>query len=216
MKNLILILLLFFVATVCSAQVELEANKKGEYRVKEDAQEYATSSITAEPEAIRYIESFSKAIYNPNSFIVIEKSKKTIKMTGLFKALKDFKEKGILFNSDENKIVFLEKKEEREEKSFILIFVIISIILMIILNMMFKKDIGVAAAITAFGAAAAFAAAAITAGVAFIAALIGVGAALTLVFALAKNNHKKYKIAVIIYYTSMALYFIFMFLKKMI
>jgi hypothetical protein len=197
MKNLILILLLFFVATVCSAQVELEANKKGKYRVKEDAQEYATSSITAEPEAIRYIESFSEAIENPNSFISIDKSEKIIKMTGLFKASKEFKEKGVLFNSDENKIVFIEKKEEREEKSFILILAIISVVLIIISNILYNKN-------KRDSLLATFAVAAVVAAAA---------AAATATATTTENDYKNYKLAVIIYYIlMMALYFAFMFL----
>jgi hypothetical protein len=141
MKKLALFFLMFFVVTLCSAQI-LEKSNQGEYRIVHEKEEiyWEKTNITFDKKSQRYIKHFFEAIQNPDSFIVVEESKKISRMTGVFKVLKEKKERGILFDSKENKVVFLEKKEEGEGKSFLLVFAIISIILMIISNIFSKKE----------------------------------------------------------------------------
>lgn len=208
----VIVLFTMICSAHCSAQMKLEKNNKGDYRFKTDTLEWVNTNIVAEPEAIRYIKNFSQAISAPNSFILIEKSEKILKMVGPFKALKKTTERGIYFDSSENKIVFIEKKEELEIITPLLIFGMLSVILMIISSILKKEKRAYAALTTAALAALVVAlttfivATVITA----LVAATALGAALV-VAATAESNHKASKIFVVIYYIIMTAYFILMF-----
>ena len=229
---------LSFSFLVCNAQVELEVNKSGVYRAKQEAQDFVASNIVAEPEALKYIERFSEAISSPYSLILVEKSEKIIKMTGFFEVLKEVNEKAILFNSNENKVVFVEINEERKEKSFLLIFGLISITLMILSNILIRRKRNrvlltasfavsttlilsffiTAVLVIVFASIAAFKSTLTFAPVfAFASVFISVAAFVSIVIAFLSviaftESYRSYKGFVAIYYMLIAVYFIFMFL----
>jgi len=201
MKKVVIFLLLVSVVAICNAQI-VEKNSSGDYRVALEQEEWQKTGIRAEEEVWDYTEFFPEAIANPNSRISVEESERIVKMTGLFKALKEVEEKGIIFNSDENKITFIEPEKE-EEESFVLIFAFVSVFFMLIANILFKIKNSFFAAAAAVAAAAAFVAAAAAA---FVTAVTAAA------FVTGDINNKGYKVFVIIYYIFMAAYFIFMFL----
>ncbi len=85
MKEKIALLLLLFVTTVCSAQIKLEANGDGDYRVEE--KEWRSSEITAEPDALQYLERFSQAIESPGTPILVGKEIEILRLKPVFKIL---------------------------------------------------------------------------------------------------------------------------------
>jgi len=221
MKKVVIFLLLVSVVAICNAQI-VERNSNGDYRVVIEEEKWQGVGVVAEEEAWFYIKFFPEAISNPNSLISVEKSERIMKITGLFKALKKVEEKNILFNPNENKIVFVEEEEEKEEKSFILVFALASVLLMFASNISFKMKNsfwGSAAFAAAFVAAAAFAVAAavavavaVAAAAAFAAAVAAAVAVAVAVAVAADINNKGYKFFVTIYYIFMSAYFIFIFL----
>lgn len=138
MKNLIL-LAFFFVTTICSAQIELEGNKEGVYRVKEDTQEWALSGITAEFEAIKYVDKFPQAINDPGTPILVKQDKKVLKLKPVFKELVEVKKNFIIYNNSTEAINYLETKETKEEFSYLVLIIVASLILIIISTILFKK-----------------------------------------------------------------------------
>lgn len=139
MKKLVVLFAIAFFTTICGAQIRLEKSSNEAFRLKEDSLEWQTSNVVAEPEAVQYIESFSKAIAAPDSIIFIEITGKIIKMSGPFTSLDEVTGKGIAFNSKENKIVFVEKKEKQEVKSPLFVLGALSVVFMILANLILKK-----------------------------------------------------------------------------
>ncbi len=131
MKQLAL-LVLFFAATVCSAQVELENNEKGDFRVKENNQDWKSSNISSEPKAMEYKEYFSQAISSPGKKILVKRSEKIIKLKLVFKELIGIKECFIVYDDSAKTIKYLESDEQKEKTSYLILLDIISLILMII------------------------------------------------------------------------------------
>jgi len=98
MKNLVF-LILFFITTVCSAQIELESNKEGVYRIKEDTyyikedtQGWVSSGVIAEFESVDYIDKFFQAINNPGTPVLVEREEKILKLRLVLKELIEVKE----------------------------------------------------------------------------------------------------------------------------
>jgi hypothetical protein len=214
MKKLIAFFVFVFVATICSAQVELEGNKEGVYRIKENTQEWAPSEITAEPEAVKYIDNFSQAISAPDIPILVGQSEKILKLKPVFKKLVEVEEHFIVYKEDGDSIGFFIKVKKREEPSYLILFSIASILLMVISNILFKKscDVATLAAAFTFAVTAAFVAAftfAVTA--AFVAAFAATFAAFAAAFA-ATAAYKDYKVVFIIFYILMAIHIILLFI----
>jgi hypothetical protein len=214
MKKLIAFFVFVFVATICSAQVELEGNKEGVYRIKENTQEWAPSEITAEPEAVKYIDNFSQAISAPDIPILVGQSEKILKLKPVFKKLVEVEEHFIVYKEDGDSIGFFIKVKKREEPSYLILFSIASILLMVISNILFKKSCDVAtlaatfAVTAAFVAAFTFAAFAATFAFVFAAAFAFVAAVAFVAAAFADIN---YKVASIIFYILMVVHIILLF-----
>jgi hypothetical protein len=212
MKKLIAFFVFVFVATICSAQVELEGNKEGVYRIKENTQEWAPSEITAEPEAVKYIDNFSQAISAPDIPILVGQSEKILKLKPVFKKLVEVEEHFIVYKEDGDSIGFFIKVKKREEPSYLILFSIASILLMVISNILFKKSCDVAAFaafVAAFAAAFTFAAFA-----AFVAAFtfaVTAAFAATFAAAFAAFADINYKVASIIFYILMVVHIILLF-----
>jgi len=156
MKNLLL-LILFFVTTVCISQIELEYSQEGVYRIKEGSQEWASSKITAEPKAVKYIDRFPQAINNAGEPILVEKNAKTLKLKPVFKKLVEVEARFIAYNDFTKVISYFELKKIQEETYYLVLFSFLSIFLMMISNIFFKKDYKLLAIIAnAFSVLAAF------------------------------------------------------------
>ncbi|MDD3711324.1 MAG: hypothetical protein PHP37_01865 [Patescibacteria group bacterium] len=217
MKKLFVFFVFTFVAIICSAQVELEGNKEGVYRVKEDTQEWAPSKITAEYEAIKYINKFSQAISSPDTPILAERSEEVLKLKLIFKKLVEVKERFIFYNSQTNNIDYIETlPAEREESSYLILFSIASILLMVVSNILFKMGkcgfAALTAALTALTAAFALTAGtavAVTAGTAV--AVIAAAFVAIVASVVDDKDRKKYKVASIIFYVSIAVHIILLF-----
>ncbi len=213
MKNVFVFLVLLFTTMVCSAQVSLEQSKQtGKYRAEvKSPEEWEKPGIVAEEYAMKYIKYFPQATSNPDSFLLVYKWKETIKMVGPFKALKMHVEEGILFNSEKNKIFFIEKKELREERSFLFIFSILSVIFMIISSILFSINkkratdfVAIAAYVAIVAAFIAFVSGALQSGLLLFLAVVFAASSLT-------EKFKNYVISVILYYILMVLCFIYLF-----
>ncbi len=209
MKKLLFIFL-FFLVTICNAQIKLESNKEGTYRVKEKTEEWIPSEITSDLEAIKYLDKFYQAIQNPGTAILVERNEKKLKLKLVFKKLVETEEQFIVYKEASNNIHFFTNVETKEESSYLILLSITSMFLMIISNALYKrrKD----------GAAAAFAFAVflIAASAAFVAAFTAFGlfliAASAAAFAfVAFVTDKDYKVTSIKFYILMALYIVLLF-----
>jgi len=214
MKNLA-IFVLFFVTTVCSAQIELEGNKEGIYRVKKDAQEWAPSGITAEPKAIEHINSFSQAINNPGTPILVEQSEKILKLKSVFKKLVEVKEHFIVYNDSTKTISYLKSKKVKENSSYLILFSIMLLTLMILSNILYKKNYTFTAFVVSVllgGLAIAFTAISdVTFVVALITALMAFNALLA-AFTVIGALDKSYKLLSKTFYILMAIHFVLLFI----
>lgn len=137
-KILFSLLMLLFSIFVCQAQVKLEVNGSGEYRAK-STPDYVESGISADSAAMEYIDYFPQAVSNPMSIVPVGETEKIKKMTTLFKALKEIKKSGIIYDLSTNEIVLSETRALEEETSFSLIFGLISISFMILFEIFNKK-----------------------------------------------------------------------------
>ncbi len=118
MKTIFSLAALIFWATICSSQVK----------------------FSVDPEAEQYENHFVRAIQNPDSAFFINKIEKTVKITGFFENDVKIVERGICFDSKQNKIIFIEKEEEKEKKdSLLFLFGILSIIMIIISDNLLLK-----------------------------------------------------------------------------
>lgn len=145
MKKLLFFLFLIFVAVICEAQVKLESNKEGDYRVKATA-EWGFSGITADQEAIKYIDRFHQAIKS-HAPIIVWRNEKVLKQKWIFKSLVEVEEHSIFYNSQTKNIDYIKGEPINKEKfSFFILFGLISIIFGIISERKLKKnDQGLAA-----------------------------------------------------------------------
>ncbi len=219
MKRNILFLIILF-AFACNAQIALEVNNDGDYRSK-SSEGWSLTGFKASDEALPYIKSFPKAINNPNDSIFIKQSRDFKKMENLFSVLVVNKKRGILYDFDDNIVLFFEKETKEEEKSFLLVFALISTFFMVLSNILVKKRfisffISILFIIISF----IFAVLAISFSPFVVAKhliiITSVFAFLSAPGALASvaayDNFKTYKIFVSIYYIFMIMYFICMFL----
>ena len=192
MKKLLALVLFLIVATICSAQMILEKNKDGEYRLSAQ------------------IDLFDQAISNPGQEIIVEKKEEVVKLKPIFKKLVKITTKKIVYDDSSKTISFIEPKfSEKEEDSYLILFALASIVFMILSNILFKK-IKIAAfafAFAAFAFAAVFAAFA-----AFAAAAVAVFAVFAAIAAFAVESYKEYYISSIIYYILMVIYLLFLFI----
>lgn len=133
MKNLLL-LILFFVTTICSAQLSLQVNQEGEYRAKPELE------ITAHPKALKYNLKFPEAILSPGEKILGERVEKFTKLKPWFKKQVEIREYFITYNSQTKYIDYIEAGLIKNEKPcYLILLSITSILLMIISNVLFKK-----------------------------------------------------------------------------
>ncbi len=216
MKNVFVFFVFIFVATICSSQIKLEGDSEGNYRVKEETQDWTPSETTVESEAIKYIDSFSQAIQSPGTPILVEQGEKVTKLKLVFKKLVEIEQHFIVYRVDSDKIYYFVRMEKKEEPSYLILFSIVSIILMIISNILHNKgkDGLALAALAALAAAFAFAFAFALAFAFVLAALAAVFAAFAAAFALAAfvlAADKNYKVASIIFYILMAVHIILLF-----
>ena len=77
--------MVFYLQTESCAQIKLEANGDGDYRVEE--KEWRSSEITAEPDALQYLERFSQAIESPGTPILVGKEIEILRLKPVFKIL---------------------------------------------------------------------------------------------------------------------------------
>ena len=211
MKNLIL-LVLFFMATICSAQVHLDRNQDGKFRRSIEAVEkWEKSEISADTLAMNYIDKFPQAISSPGERILAERSEKTLRLRSLFKKEVEFREYFILYNNQTNNIDCLEGDPvEKEEPSYLVLFSLTSILLMIISNILFKKGHRGASEIATI--ATAIAITAIAAAIAVIAALVAAIAVIAAFVAAITTKDKNYKVASIMFYIFMAIHIVVLFI----
>jgi hypothetical protein len=208
MKKLLALVLFLIVATICSAQMILEKNKDGEYRLSAQSEIWKSMGITVETEAQYYIDLFDQAISNPGQEIIVEKKEEVVKLKPIFRKLVKITTKKIVYDDSSKTISFIEPKfSEKEEDSYLILFALASIVFMILSNILFKK-IKIAAFAFAFAAAAAavfaFAAAAV--------AVFAVFAVFAAFAAFAVESYKEYYISSIIYYILMVIYLLFLFI----
>jgi|AntRauTorcE11897_2_1112592.scaffolds.fasta_scaffold53754_1 hypothetical protein len=202
MKKLLALVLFLIVATICSAQMILEKNKDGEYRLSAQSEIWKSMGITVETEAQYYIDLFDQAISNPGQEIIVEKKEEVVKLKPIFKKLVKITTKKIVYDDSSKTISFIEPKfSEKEEDSYLILFALASIVFMILSNILFKKNkiaaVAVAAAAAAVAAAAAFAVFAAFAAAAAVAVA---------------ESYKEYYISSIIYYILMVIYLLFLFI----
>jgi hypothetical protein len=219
MKKL-LVIPVALIALHLSAQVKLEGNKEGVYRIDEDAQEWVPSKIAAEPEAIKYLDKFFQAISNPGEKILVEMSEKRLRLKLPFRREVEFKKSFIFYNTQTNNIEYAEDDPVlKEEPSYLILFSITSILLMVIFNILFKKGyLGVAAFAAAFAAAAAAlavfaAAAAAAAALAVFAAAAAFAAALAVFAAFAVDDGEDgQQLLATVFYILMATHIVLLFI----
>ena len=136
----IVFLLLFFVATMCNAQI-LEKNEAGEYRIAAEKNDVklASTGILVTSGAERYAQFFSEAIDNPGTPILVQESVELIRLKPIFKKLEEVKKREIVYDNSKKTISLIKSREERESSSYVAIFSILSLILMAISNILFKN-----------------------------------------------------------------------------
>ena len=134
MKKL-LIFSALVLATICSAQANLQTNKEGDYRQKH------LGGITAQPEALKYESKFPEAISKPGKKILVEKSEGILRLKPLFKKQTEIKECFIIYDSKTKNISYIRKPPlEKEEPSYLILLSVSPIFLMIISNILVRKD----------------------------------------------------------------------------
>jgi hypothetical protein len=210
MKKLMLVIL-FFVPIFCGAQVHLELNQYGEFRVG-DFGRWENSHIFFEQEALEYLNRFPEAVANPGEFILTQEKAGISKLKPLFKKVVSVEKKGVVYNENEKMIRLAEKEEEREEKSYLIIFSVISIILMISANLIYiKNDVSsVAVVFHLLAAISAVLAIFVSVFVSIIALILSFLVA-TFVVASMFSKRKTEKIFFLLYYASMLAYFLVVF-----
>lgn len=154
MKKFFLFFTLIFVATICGAQIKLQANKEGVYRLKTDSLEWVDSEITAQSEALRYVEKFTEAISKPQQRILVERSENILKLKFLFKAEMVCKESFIIYNNHTKNIDYVDGVPiKKEESSYLILFSVGTILLMVASNLLHEKKKGFSVIFAAFATA---------------------------------------------------------------
>ncbi len=209
MKKTIFFLAAMLVAVTSIAQVQLEVNEYGKYAVRVDSS--IPVETTAEPEAVKFVGYFDIAVLNPNEFISLENHRYVVRMTSIFEALKYETEYGIVYNSQDNQIVY-SKNEHPEARvgSCLLIFALLSLLLMIITNIFIKEDRYIfkklIITLTILSAVVGF----------FISFFWAMSAAILASFFVCMSSDylsdKLYKVNIAAFYTCMVAYFVFMFI----
>lgn len=209
MKKFILAVITILVITISNAQVRLEVDQYGKYRLKEDA--FRSVEITAEQGAVKFIHSFDVAISNPYEFIPLETHKKTIKMTGLYKALKIVEETGIIYREEDEQI-YLFKKDlpAAEENSCLLLFAVLSVVIMVISNIFKQSKISLNELVLVITILSSLVTACVSLFVPFFVSIIAI---LCILVSSRYAKSKLYKPALVGYYLSMIAYFILMFIE---
>lgn len=145
MKKSLLFLVIIFMTAICTAQVKLEVNKEGAYRVPATV-EWTVSVITADQEAIKYIDKFPQAIQG-HAPIIVWRKEKVLKQKLIFNKLVEVEEHWIFYNSQTKNIDYIKGPPSKEERfSLFILLGLISVIFMIISEIKLKKkDQGLAA-----------------------------------------------------------------------
>jgi hypothetical protein len=132
---------LFFVTTICSAQINLQINKEGDYR-ENSKFEWFPSEIIADSLAIKYINRFAEAKANPGKNILVYESKKIIKLKPVFKKLVEIEKAFIVYNKQTKNIDYIKTKPIRQREScYLILFSVISIFLMMAFNILSNKNL---------------------------------------------------------------------------
>lgn len=138
MKNLFFLLLLILMATVCGAQVKLQTNKEGGYKIKPDSLEWFDAGFTTSPEALKYSSSFTEARSNPGKKIEVD-SFEVVNIKLFLKKPCDFSKIFIVYNDKENNIDLIKNApSERDDTFYFILFSFISIFLMILSGILSK------------------------------------------------------------------------------
>lgn len=204
---------MFCLFVICNARAQSGVNKREEYRIKQSDKEWTIPATIIEPELVQHSKRVPQSIFTPDSLFITDRSEKIMKMTGLFKVLKEVKEEGFFYSSNKNRIIFIEKGPRFvEEKSFLFVPGLISLIFMVayifLLRSNYDFTFATIAGITAIAATIITAITALTSATSFLAIFAG----LAIFIAFNNRSHKAYKIFTTIYFFLIVLYFIFMFL----
>lgn len=143
MKTLLRSLLLFFIAFLAlnaGAEEIIEISEHGDYHIKDIEIEWGNVKIKVDPMTRPYKKFFIQAITNPNCVITVEKKEKIQRMVGLFKKMIDVEKKCIMYDTNENKIIFVSLKEKQEKRSFLLLPFLISLLFWALLQFFGKTD----------------------------------------------------------------------------
>jgi len=139
MKKLFFLFFLLSLLTTICAQVKLQINKEGVYKIK-DTSEWIDAGITSDPEALGYSLKFSEAMAKPGEKILAERRKETLKLKLLFKEKVETRESFIIYNSQTKNIDYIEAVPiTKEGSSYLILISIASLILMLISNILFYK-----------------------------------------------------------------------------
>lgn len=118
---------LVFITTACATQTGLEDKSNTEIRKKYP--ELASLGVTAEEEALKYLDRFPSAVDNPSKLILVKERKSFSKLKLAFKAIKRVEKHFIVYDKVDNRVYFFIKTEMREETSYIIILFLVSILL---------------------------------------------------------------------------------------
>lgn len=124
-KLLFALTALFFVPVISNAQIKLEVSENGAYRAK-DSLEWTFSGITADPEAMEFIDQFPKAIEEPDTPILVEKES----WFSFFKKEKKSREYFIIYEKESNNISFFSEVKIKDIGLNMYIIAVISIIVL--------------------------------------------------------------------------------------
>jgi hypothetical protein len=149
------VIFLFFVATICSAQVSVEVNEDGKYKVMRSG-EWRDSGVKAEETAADYVDYFPEAINNPGSLILVEEGKKFLRFKPFFKKVEEFRRMDIIYDDSEGIIDLVEIKKERESESYLILLSLMALILIIVSNILFIKSYNIISALAIFVSAVSF------------------------------------------------------------
>ncbi len=157
MKKIVVFLSLFLsLGLIVQAQVKLERNTVGEYRVEVANKNWYPTNIVADLATLRYIKFFDEVISNPNKPILVYQKEKIIKLKPVFKKLIEVEKGELIYNQTTKKISLLVDKKREVRSSYLILFALISIMSMISSNLFFKENSGLAAAATVATAFATF------------------------------------------------------------
>lgn len=219
MRKVVFFLVAVVMTAICSSQI-VQKNEKGDYRVIEQGNStWKNTDIKMEGNAHLFVDSFPSAIAHPGQPVVLWQKNKIIKFKPVFKKLVTIEGMALVYDDSQGVMSLIDLKENpREESSYLILFVLVPIFMMLLSNIFMKKDLRLLRDVSSF----------IVFFLLFIGIIIVVNffnsvwyyvvlfAFLSMVTALivfAKSDDKKtYKVASIIFYISMLVCAIFLFI----